>query len=89
MLCKACIRIQVWDVTLWYSAVMAVYRSDQMPTATVSSQELLAFTLKLASWQAVSLHSVGSLISGHNISMKESSSKEEVSAIHFVLDAFI
>ena len=51
-----------------------------------SSQEFLAFTFKLASQQAVSLHSVGSLISGHVISVIGSESKEEVSAVEFVLD---
>ena len=39
-----------------------------------SSQELLAFTFKLASRQAVRLHSVGSLISGHIISVRGSES---------------
>jgi len=42
-----------------------------------SSQELLAFTFKLA----VRLHSVGSLISGHVISVIGSESKGEVSAV--------
>ena len=79
-----CICIQIWNVTLWYSAVMSIYSSDQVSTATLPSQELLASTFKLASWQHV--RSVGSLISGHNIIVKGSGSKAEVFAVQFVLD---
>ena len=72
------------ECNLWYSAVMAVYSSDQVSTATLPSQELLASTFELASWQHV--RSVGSLISGHNIIVRGSGSKAEVFAVQFVLD---
>ena len=77
-------RIHIGMVSLWYSTAMVVYSYGQASRATVFSQELLVVTVKLATRQSVM--PLLCLMSDHNIGVRESGSKKEVSALHVLLD---